>query len=169
VGLFITEAQLDQAILELRKKGPVVFTNGCFDLLHVGHVRYLKEARSLGASLIVGVNSDASVRKLKGLERPIQCESDRAEILASLECVSLSILFSEDTPESLIKRIRPDILVKGGDWKIEEILGGSFVQSTGGRVLSLQFIDGKSTTQLIKKSQSAPSASSTITPVTTKP
>lgn len=155
MGQFITEAQLDQAVRELKKAGPVVFTNGCFDLLHVGHIRYLQQARSLGNSLIVAVNSDSSVRKLKGPERPIQYENDRAEILAALECVSLSVLFSEETPEQIIRRIRPDILVKGGDWKIDDIAGGPFVQSIGGRVLSLQFVDGKSTTKLIQKSQTA--------------
>jgi rfaE bifunctional protein nucleotidyltransferase chain/domain len=153
MGQFISESQLDSAIIELKKKGPLVFTNGCFDLLHVGHVRYLQEARALGKSLVVGVNTDQSVRKLKGPSRPIQNENDRAEILAALECVSLSVLFEEDTPEALIRRIKPNILVKGGDWKIDQIAGGAFVQSLGGQVLSLQFIEGKSTTKLIEKSQ----------------
>lgn len=153
MGQFISESQLDSSIIELKKKGPLVFTNGCFDLLHVGHVRYLQEARALGKSLVVGVNTDQSVRKLKGPSRPIQNENDRAEILAALECVSLSVLFEEDTPEALIRRIKPNILVKGGDWKIDQIAGGAFVQSLGGQVLSLQFIEGKSTTKLIEKSQ----------------
>lgn len=135
-------------------KGKIVFTNGCFDLLHVGHIRYLKEAKNLGDILVVGVNSDASVKRLKGPTRPVQNEQDRAEILAALQSVGLSIIFTEDTPENLIKQIRPDILVKGGDWKIENIVGGSFVQSYGGEVRSLKFIDGKSTTAIIEKSRS---------------
>ncbi len=141
--------------LALKREGrKVVFTNGCFDLLHVGHIRYLQEARRQGDLLIVGVNSDESVKRLKGPTRPIQNESDRAEILAALGCVDFSVLFSEDTPEKLIQSLRPDILVKGGDWKIESIVGGSFVQSYGGQVLSLQFVEGKSTTKLIEKSKS---------------
>ncbi len=131
----------------------IVFTNGCFDLLHVGHVRYLQQARSLGDYLVVGVNSDASVKRLKGPTRPVQNENDRAEILAALGCVDFSIMFIEDTPENLIKLVKPHILVKGGDWKIDQIVGADFVQSYGGQVMSLQFIDGKSTTKIIEKAQ----------------
>ncbi len=131
----------------------VVFTNGCFDLLHVGHVRYLQEARKQGAMLVVGVNSDHSVKRLKGPSRPIQNESDRAEILLALKSVDAVVIFTEDTPESIIKAIKPDVLVKGGDWKIEQIVGGDFVIKNGGQVKSLTFIDGKSTTKLIEKSQ----------------
>jgi D-glycero-beta-D-manno-heptose 1-phosphate adenylyltransferase len=131
----------------------IVFTNGCFDLLHVGHVRYLQEAQKQGDLLVVGVNSDASVKRLKGSARPIQNESDRAEILLGLKSVDTVIVFTEDTPETVIKAIRPDILVKGGDWKIEQIVGGDFVIANGGQVKSLTFIDGKSTTKLIEKSQ----------------
>ena len=131
----------------------IVFTNGCFDLLHVGHVRYLKQAKSLGDILIVGINTDASVQKNKGPTRPIQNENDRAEILVSLESVDHSILFAEETPRLLIEIIKPDFLVKGGDWKIEQIVGSDFVLKNGGKVLSLQFVDGKSTTSLVEKSK----------------
>lgn len=131
----------------------VVFTNGCFDLLHVGHVRYLQQARHMGDFLVVGVNSDASVQRLKGPTRPLQNELDRAEILAALGCVDMTVIFDEDTPEKLIHQVRPDILVKGGDWKITEIVGAPFVQSYGGSVQSLQFVDGRSTTKIIEKSK----------------
>lgn len=131
----------------------IVFTNGCFDLLHIGHVRYLKQASELGDILIVGVNTDASVQKLKGPTRPIQNENDRAEILASLKSVSHTILFGEETPLELIHQIKPDVLVKGGDWKVSQIVGSDFVMSYGGHVQSLQFINGKSTTAIIEKSK----------------
>lgn len=131
----------------------IVFTNGCFDLLHVGHVRYLQEAKRLGDLLVVGINSDASVRRLKGPTRPVQLEEDRAEILAALGCVDFAVVFAEDTPEKLIHLVKPDILVKGGDWKVEQIVGSDFVLAHGGKVLSLQFVDGKSTTRLIEKAQ----------------
>lgn len=148
---------IEQALAPLKAEGKkIVFTNGCFDLLHVGHVRYLQEARSLGDVLVVGVNSDASVKRLKGPTRPVQIEADRAEILAALGCVNFTVIFTDDTPETLIHKVKPDILVKGGDWKIEQIVGGTFVASYGGQVMSLQFIDGKSTTKLIEKAQSEP-------------
>jgi D-glycero-beta-D-manno-heptose 1-phosphate adenylyltransferase len=137
-----------------RKKGQkIVFTNGCFDLLHVGHVRYLQEAKKQGDILVVAVNTDASVQRLKGATRPIQNENDRAEILLALKAVDEVLTFSEDTPESVIKALRPDVLVKGGDWKIDQIVGSDFVMSYGGVVKSLNFVDGKSTTSLIEKSQ----------------
>lgn len=148
-------ADLVAQLQTLRKGRKVVFTNGVFDLLHVGHVRYLKQARALGDILVVGVNTDASVRTLgKGPERPIQNENDRAEILASLEAVSFTVLFGEDTPAKLIEAVRPDVLVKGGDYKIETIVGAPFVMSYGGEVKVLQFVDGRSTTGLVKKMQS---------------
>lgn len=131
----------------------IVFTNGCFDLLHVGHVRYLQEAKSKGDILVVALNSDRSVRALKGPTRPVQNENDRTEIMAALGCVDFAVIFDEDTPANVIKLIRPDVLVKGGDWKIESIVGASFVQSYGGQVMSLNFIDGKSTTKIIERSQ----------------
>ncbi len=129
----------------------VVFTNGCFDLLHVGHVRYLEEAKKLGDFLVIGVNADESVKRLKGPTRPIQNQSDRAEILKALKSVDETVIFVEDTPENLIKQIKPDILVKGGDWSVDQIVGGTFVQSYGGQVCSLNFVDGKSTTKIIEK------------------
>lgn len=142
----------DLASLKSQNK-KIVFTNGCFDLLHVGHVRYLQEARKLGDVLVVGVNSDASVKRLKGPTRPVQTEADRAEILAALGAVDFTVIFSEDTPAKLIEAVKPDILVKGGDWKIEQIVGSDFVLANGGKVMSLQFVDGKSTTRLIEKAQ----------------
>ncbi len=132
----------------------IVFTNGCFDLLHVGHVRYLEQAKALGDILIVGINSDASVKTLKGPTRPVQNESDRAEILASLKAVDHTVIFSEETPLLLIQQVRPNLLVKGGDWKPDQIVGSDFVLANGGEVKSLQFIQGRSTTSIIQKSKS---------------
>ncbi len=138
-----------------RLKGQrIVFTNGCFDILHEGHVRYLADARSRGDLLIVGMNSSDSVRRLKGPERPINHEQSRALVLASLTVVDQVVLFDSDTPEALIHALRPDILVKGGDWSVEQIVGGSFVQDYGGSVLSLPFHEGFSTTGLVEKIRS---------------
>lgn len=147
------QSDLIHKLTEVRKNKKIVFTNGCFDLLHVGHVRYLQEAKKLGDILVVALNNDQSVKKLKGPSRPVQNENDRAEILAALACVDFTLLFSEETPENIIQKIKPDILVKGGDWKVEQIVGSDFVQANGGKVYSLQFIDGKSTTRLIQKAQ----------------
>ncbi|HUW99202.1 MAG TPA: D-glycero-beta-D-manno-heptose 1-phosphate adenylyltransferase [Acidiferrobacter sp.] len=130
---------------------PLVFTNGCFDIIHRGHTTYLEAARALGASLVVAVNSDASVRRLdKGAERPINSLEDRAAILAALESVSLVLAFDEDTPLVLIRAIRPDVLVKGGDWPIDAIVGAPDVQNYGGQVVSIPFRFNRSTTALIK-------------------
>lgn len=129
----------------------VVFTNGCFDILHVGHVRYLKEARELGDLLVIGLNTDASVQRLKGPGRPVQFEGARAEILAALACVDYVALFDDETPARLIERVRPEILVKGGDYSIETIVGAPFVQSYGGQVKVLPFSEGFSTTSIIAK------------------
>jgi D-glycero-beta-D-manno-heptose 1-phosphate adenylyltransferase len=148
---FSSAAEVADYFRKLGKK--IVFTNGCFDLLHVGHVRYLQEAKKLGDVLIVGINSDNSVKRLKGPERPIQNESDRAEILCSLHCVTHTILFKEDTPLELIKLIQPDVLVKGGDWPVEKIVGHDVVLNRGGQVKSLNFVEGRSTTALISKSR----------------
>ena len=133
------------------KTPKVVFTNGCFDILHVGHVRYLQEAKALGDILVVGLNTDASVQVLKGPERPVQNENSRAEIMAALACVDFVTLFGEQTPELLIREVQPDVLVKGGDWTVDKITGAPFVLSYGGEVKSLQFADGFSTTSLIDK------------------
>lgn len=135
-----------------RRPPRVVFTNGCFDILHVGHARYLKDARALGDILVVGVNTDASVKRLgKGDDRPIQHEQDRAELLASLASVDFAVLFDEDTPEQLIEKIEPDVLVKGGDWPVEKIAGSRFVLARGGEVKSLPFHPGYSTTKIIER------------------
>lgn len=150
----LADEELKKALQQFHaEKKKIVFTNGCFDLLHIGHVRYLEEAAKLGDLLIVGINTDASVKKLKGPTRPIQNENDRAEILASLKAVDHTVLFAEETPLELIKAIQPHVLVKGGDWKIDQIVGSDFVLKNGGQVFSLQFVDGKSTTRLIEKSQ----------------
>jgi len=129
----------------------IVFTNGCFDLLHPGHVDYLERARALGDVLVVGLNSDESVRRLKGPKRPINAEMDRALVLAGLGCVNFVIIFSEDTPYNLIKAVQPDVLVKGGDWPIDKIVGKDIVLAKGGEVKSLDFLPGYSTTSLIDK------------------
>ena len=149
----VVSFQQIQSEIKSHALNSIVFTNGCFDLLHVGHVRYLQQAKALGKLLMVGVNSDASVRRLKGPTRPVQSEGDRAEILAALSSVDYVIIFDQDTPEELIHLVRPAVLVKGGDWKPEAIVGGPFVLSYGGQVRSLQFVDGKSTTQIIEKSK----------------
>lgn len=131
---------------------PLVFTNGCFDVLHRGHVTYLAQARALGASLIMGVNSDASVKRQgKGADRPINTEADRMMVLAALESVSAVVLFEEDTPLNLILACSPDVLVKGGDWSIDRIVGASEVQAWGGSVHSIPFLHQRSTTALLEK------------------
>lgn len=131
---------------------PIVFTNGCFDLLHRGHVTYLEEARALGASLVLGVNTDASVRRLdKGTDRPINPLADRMAVLAALESVSLVVPFDEDTPLELIKRVRPDHLVKGGDWPVDRIVGNDVVRSYGGKVHSIRFRFERSTSDLLRR------------------
>lgn len=154
MGQVTSYNEISSALKSLKSTGKkIVFTNGCFDLLHVGHVRYLQEARAQGDVLVVGVNSDASTRRLKGPTRPVQNENDRAEILAALGCIDFSVIFTEDTPQNLIEQVRPDVLVKGGDWAVDQIVGAPFVQSYGGEVRSLHFVDGKSTTKIIAKAQ----------------
>ncbi|GFO54223.1 bifunctional protein HldE [Geomonas sp. Red276] len=129
----------------------VVFTNGCFDLLHVGHVKYLQKARSLGDLLVVGLNSDASVRRLKGEKRPLIEQSERAHILAALDCIDYVVIFDEDTPLTVIEALRPDILVKGGDYTLDGVVGREVVEAGGGRVELVQFVDGRSTSRIIDK------------------
>jgi len=131
--------------------GRVVFTNGVFDLLHPGHVRYLRQARTLGDALVVGVNTDRSVRVIKGESRPVTPESERAEILAALACVDVVVLFDEETPYELIKRIQPDVLVKGADWSEASMIGREIVEARGGRVVRVPFEAGYSTTSIIEK------------------
>ena len=129
----------------------IVFTNGCFDVLHFGHVRYLLEARKLGDLLVIGLNSDASVRRLKGPSRPINGEKERAFVLAALAFVDYIILFEEDTPENLIKVVQPDVLVKGGDYDLDQIVGADFVKANGGTVTTVPFVEGYSSTHIIEQ------------------
>jgi len=132
----------------------IVFTNGCFDILHAGHVSYLEEAKALGDRLVVGLNSDASVKSIKGEDRPIIAEQYRAKVLAGLESVDMVIMFNEDTPIELIKKIKPQYLVKGGDYKEEDMIGADFVTQHNGKVMILSFVDGLSTTHIIDKIKS---------------
>ena len=156
MGHVVALSQLLNELSSRRKISPrrpprVVFTNGCFDILHVGHARYLKDARALGDLLVVGINSDRSVRGLKGADRPIQHQEDRAELLASLASVDFVVIFVEETPEALIEQIIPDLLVKGGDWAVDQIVGSKFVLAKGGEVKSLPFHPGHSTTKLLER------------------
>lgn len=142
----------------LRSEGKrLVFTNGCFDLLHPGHVRYLREARSLGDALVVALNSDRSVRVLKGEGRPILNERERAEVVAALQAVDYVIVFDEETPRELIAELLPDVLVKGGDWPLDEIVGRQEVEAAGGKVLSLPYVEGSSSTDIIERIKRLPS------------
>jgi D-beta-D-heptose 7-phosphate kinase/D-beta-D-heptose 1-phosphate adenosyltransferase len=133
----------------------LVFTNGVFDLLHVGHVRYLAQARALGDALVVAINSDRSVRELKGADRPLTNENDRAEILAALDAVDYVTIFDDISPRSLIAKLLPDVLVKGGDYNLDQIHGREEVEADGGRVVSLPFVDGASTTEIIDRIRTA--------------
>jgi D-beta-D-heptose 7-phosphate kinase/D-beta-D-heptose 1-phosphate adenosyltransferase len=134
--------------------GKVVFTNGVFDILHPGHIRYLQDARKLGDALIIGINSDRSVGANKGPERPITPEAERAEVLSALEAVDAVAIFDEETPAEIIKRIEPDVLVKGADWGPDNIVGRDTVESRGGRVVRMDLSPGYSTTELIRKVRS---------------
>ena len=129
----------------------LVFTNGVFDLLHVGHVRYLSQARALGDALVVAINSDRTVRELKGADRPVFNEAERAEILAALRCVDYVTIFDDVSPRSLIAKLLPDVLVKGGDYGLDQIHGREEVEAAGGKVISLPFVEGSSTTSLIDR------------------
>ncbi len=139
--------------LEANKGKKIVFTNGCFDILHRGHVTYLNQAKSLGDLLVMGMNSDESVKRLKGPERPINKENDRKFVLENLKSVDFVEIFTQDTPLELINTIKPSVLVKGGDWTIDKIVGAKEVISWGGEVFSLSFVDGYSTTGIIQKIQ----------------
>ena len=144
----------DKLILHIagvRRNRRVVFTNGCFDLLHPGHIRCLEQARALGDLLIVAINSDASVRRMKGAERPVMPEGERAEVLAALAAVDYVTVFEEDTPREIIARLVPDVLVKGGDWRPDQIVGRAEVETAGGRVVSIPLEPGWSTTALLKR------------------
>ena len=154
---------LEEAILrfghEKRNGRRIVFTNGCFDLLHPGHIGSLEQARALGDALIVGLNSDASVRQLKGAGRPVLPERERAEILAGLESVDAVVIFDEPTPREVIARLLPDVLVKGGDWPGDRIVGREEVEAAGGRVVSVPVVAGYSTTEILRKiRESAPTS-----------
>ena len=129
----------------------VVFTNGCFDILHLGHIDYLEKSRALGQRLVIGLNSDSSVRRIKGKERPLNNEYSRARILAALTFVDAIVLFSEDTPKKLISELLPDILVKGNDYLAENIVGADIVKANGGRVETISLVDGYSTTNIVEK------------------
>jgi rfaE bifunctional protein nucleotidyltransferase chain/domain len=142
---------LDERLAEARSAGRrIVFTNGCFDVLHVGHARYLEDARALGDLLVVGLNSDSSVRGLKGPLRPIVAEGDRAELLAALAAVDYVVLFDEPTPEALIRCVRPDIHVKGGDYREEDLPEAPLIRSLGGQVHLMPLVEGRSTTDVVR-------------------
>ena len=147
-----TTAELVPLLSLLRATGKkIVFTNGCFDLIHTGHTRYLATARSLGDILVVAINSDASVRLIKGDKRPITSQADRAETLAALESVDFVTVFDEPDPYKVIASLQPDVLVKGGDWSVEKIIGRDIVEARGGRVANVPYVDGASTTGIIEK------------------
>ena len=148
----IPRAELAPVVARLRSEGRLVFTNGVFDVLHRGHVTYLARARALGAHLVVGLNTDASARRLgKGPDRPLNTEQDRAVVMAALASVSVVTWFDEDTPESLIAQIRPDLIVKGGDYDMARLPETALVRSWGGEALAIPFVDGYSTTALVKR------------------
>lgn len=151
----ITREQLARRLERERQLGRrIVFTNGCFDLLHVGHVRCLRKARALGDLLVVGVNSDRSVARVKGPGRPIVPEAERAEMVGALGCVDYVTLFDEETPEELISSVAPDILVKGGDWRPGEVVGREFVEERGGKVVIIPLEQGYSTSSLVERIRS---------------
>ncbi|HLZ13953.1 MAG TPA: D-glycero-beta-D-manno-heptose 1-phosphate adenylyltransferase [Candidatus Acidoferrum sp.] len=156
-GILTIEETILRFAREKRNGRRVVFTNGCFDLLHPGHIQSLEQARSLGDALIVGINGDASVRSLKGPGRPVLPELERAEILAALECVDAVVIFRELTPRETIAALLPDILVKGGDWPGDQIVGREEVEAAGGRVVSIPVVAGYSTTAILAKMRAAAS------------
>ena len=151
-GKVLSPEQMLEARERLRSTGArLVFTNGVFDLLHVGHVRYLAQARALGDALVAAINSDRSVRELKGPDRPVFDEAERAEILAALRCVDYVVIFDDTSPRKLIGKLLPDVLVKGGDYQIDEIHGREEVEAAGGKVIPLPFVPGASTTSLLER------------------
>jgi rfaE bifunctional protein nucleotidyltransferase chain/domain len=143
---------LDEFLIKNKDK-KIVFTNGCFDILHRGHVAYMNEAKSCGDLLLLGLNSDESVKRLKGPSRPVNSEEDRKFVLENLKAIDFVEIFSEDTPLNLIKKVMPTVLVKGGDWSVDQIVGSKEVIANGGEVYSLNFVDGFSTTNIIEKIQ----------------
>ncbi|WP_457639988.1 D-glycero-beta-D-manno-heptose 1-phosphate adenylyltransferase [Persephonella sp.] len=143
-----------QIIEQWKKEGKkIVFTNGCFDIIHAGHVDYLEKAKALGDVLVVGLNSDSSIKRIKGADRPVNIQEHRKRVLEALKPVDLVIVFDEDTPERLIKQVKPDVLVKGGDWSVENIVGADFVKSYGGEVKTINFVYDISTTKIIEKAR----------------
>jgi rfaE bifunctional protein nucleotidyltransferase chain/domain len=144
--------KLIEKVKALQKRGKkVVFTNGCYDILHIGHVKLLTKARRLGDVLIVALNSDSSVRRIKGPKRPLVPQRERAEVMAGLECVDIVTVFNEDDPYNIIKDTLPDVLVKGGDWAMDKIIGADIVRQNGGTVKNIKYEKGKSTTNIVKK------------------
>lgn len=147
-----TIAELKKIVARLKSRGKrIIFTNGCFDLLHYGHVKYLEEARKKGDILIVGVNSDSSIKRIKGNKRPLVKQTDRISTLAALESVDYAVIFNEETPLRLIEQLAPDLLVKGSDWDKSNIVGADSVIARGGKVVTVKLLKGRSTTGLIKK------------------
>lgn len=154
MGKVINRSEIEDLSKKLKSEGKkIVTTNGCFDILHVGHVRYLKQAKSYGDMLILGLNSDSSVRKLKGPKRPINNQDDRAEVMAALGFIDYVVVFDEDTPVNLLSQIKPDVHVKGGDYDINNLPEAKTVMAAGGRVEFVSFVEGKSTTNIIEKSK----------------
>jgi D-glycero-beta-D-manno-heptose 1-phosphate adenylyltransferase len=152
MGNVVSKSRLIEIRADYKRDGKkVVFTNGCFDILHRGHVEYLQKAKSLGDILIVGLNTDASVRRLKGAVRPIVCEEDRAVVLSALSAVDHVCLFDEDTPFEIIRDLVPDVLVKGADWAIEKVVGKDIVEHAGGVVRTIEFLPDRSTTSIIDR------------------
>ena len=152
--MLIDSAKIQEFCQILRDGGQrVVFTNGCFDILHAGHVRYLSKARSFGDCLVLGLNSDASVRRIKGPARPINNEQDRAEVVGALGCVDYVVIFDEPTAEALVTKVHPDVYVKGGDYTMETLPEGQLVKKYGGRVELVKLVEGRSTTNVINKIQ----------------
>ena len=152
----MNQLEVVQLATRLRAEGKrVVFTNGVFDLLHPGHVRYLQQARALGDALIVGLNSDRSVRRVKGAGRPVTPEGERAEILAALDCVDAVVVFDEDTPHAIISAVQPDVLVKGADWAENAVVGRDIVEARGGRVIRVPVEAGYSTSAIVEKVKNA--------------
>ena len=152
MGIVVDRKDIISTINDLKKQGKtIVTTNGCFDILHVGHVRYLKKAKKLGDILVVALNSDSSTRALKGETRPINNQNDRAEILASLNCVDIVVIFDELSPEKLLVEIAPDIHTKGADYTIETLPEAKSIMDAGGRIEFIDFVEGKSTTNIISK------------------
>jgi glycerol-3-phosphate cytidylyltransferase len=150
--MIISRNEIAELSKKLKAEGKkIVFTNGCFDILHSGHVFYLQKAKQQGDILILGLNSDASVRRLKGEKRPINSEEDRAIVISELKSIDFVVIFEEDTPQEIISIIVPDILVKGGDYKKEDVVGKEVVEKNGGEVVIIPFVDGKSTTNIINR------------------